>query len=192
MANPRVRVPMRIRTASCRRDLACADIPTDATICQMKQTIGMTRSADGTRLAWARSGAGARLVKASKWLTHLEHDLDSPVWKHWVNFLSANFELIRYDERGAGLSERDVANHDFVRRCEDLESVVTATTADSSPFILLGISQGGAVAVEFARRNPEKVSHLILYGAYARGWGKRGDADAERRNRAIVDLIRLG
>ncbi|MGE5346020.1 MAG: alpha/beta fold hydrolase, partial [Acidithiobacillales bacterium] len=105
--------------------------------------------------------------------------------------LCDHFHLVRYDERGCGMSDWDVADLSNERRIEDLESVVAAA-GPREPFVLLGISQGAAPCLEFAVRHPERVSHLVLYGAYARGWSRRDDADAVREFQAIADLARFG
>lgn len=156
-----------------------------------RQRIRYVRSRDGAKLAWAETGEGPILVKASNWLTHLEYEWDSPVWRHWIRFLGSRFRLIRFDERGSGMSDWDVTDLAFERWLEDLEAVVEAARPDG-PFTLLGISQGASVAIEYAVRHPERVSRLLLYGGYARGWRRRGDPEAETRNRAIADLTRYG
>lgn len=155
-----------------------------------QQQIRFTTSADGTRVAYAVSGKGKSLVKAANWLTHVEYEWESPVWAHWMQFLSEGRKLIRYDERGTGLSERDIADASFERMVEDLEAVVTATGADK--FDLLGISQGAPIAIEYAARHPEKVDRLVLYGGYAQGWKFRETAQAKRRKAAEIELARLG
>lgn len=157
----------------------------------MQQRIRYLKSSDGLRLAWAEAGRGRALVKAANWLTHLEHDWNSPVWRHWMQFCAANFRYIRYDERGCGMSDWEAGDLSFARWVEDLEDVVTAAQPEA-PFVLLGISQGGATAVAYAAQYPERVSHLVLYGAYARGRSRRGDAADERRYRAMLELVRYG
>jgi len=157
----------------------------------MQQTIRYTRTADGAKLAWAVAGEGATLVKASNWLTHLEFDWDSPVWQHWIGFLAENFHSIRYDERGCGMSDWDVEDNSCERWFEDFDTIIQAAQA-KPPFILLGVSQGGVAAINYANRHPDRVSHLILYGAYARGWANRGDPEGEQRARAISQLTKLG
>jgi pimeloyl-ACP methyl ester carboxylesterase/DNA-binding CsgD family transcriptional regulator len=155
------------------------------------QRVRYLKTSDGVRLAWADAGTGPVLIKASNWLTHLEYEWESPVWRHWMRFLSGNFRFVRYDERGCGMTEWNVGDLSFERRIADLEAVVEASGA-REPFALLGISQGGAVCVAYAARHPERVSHLILYGAYAQGWSRRGAPDHAREYDAIVDLIRAG
>ena len=146
---------------------------------------------DNVRLAWTVSGDGPPLVKAANWLTHLEYDWDSPVWRHWVRFLADNFHLIRYDERGCGMSDWQVDDINYQRWFGDFDHIIDVAEPEK-PFILLGISQGGAAAINYAVHHPDDVSHLILYGAYARGWAERGDRDAEQRFQAVAQLTKLG
>jgi len=157
---------------------------------KLRQTVRYLHASDGVRLAWAESGAGMPLVKAATWLTHLEYDLDSPVWKHWTAFLSAHFRYIRYDERGCGMSDWDIRDLSFERRVLDLEAVIEAAGV-TEPLTLLGISHGAAVCMGYAVRHPERVARLVLCGAFARGALRRGDAEAQRMFQAIADLSSL-
>jgi pimeloyl-ACP methyl ester carboxylesterase/DNA-binding CsgD family transcriptional regulator len=141
-------------------------------------------------LAYAIHGRGAPLVRAATWLTHLEYDWESPVWRHWLEQLGERFTVVRYDERGCGLSDRDLGDVSLERWLADLETVVEA--AGLERFALLGISQGGAVAVAYAARHPERVSHLVLYGAYARGRKRRGDEAAARQADLLRSIIEVG
>jgi len=156
----------------------------------MEQQIKFCTTGDGVRIAYATVGHGPPLVKAANWLSHLEYDWDSPIWRHLLSDASRDHTFIRYDERGNGLSDLNVANLSFEAFVEDLESVVAAAGVDRFP--LLGISQGGAVAIAYAIRHPEKVSHLILYGAYARGWARRASAEEIEQRQAQLTLVRLG
>ena len=144
---------------------------------------------DGVRLAWARHGSGPPMVKAANWLTHLEFDWESPVWRHWLEGLGARHTLVRYDERGCGLSDHEARELSPERWVADLESVVDA--AGLERFALLGVSQGGATAIEYAVRHPERVDRLLIYGGYARGRGRRG-GDEQARLQAHVAAIRAG
>jgi pimeloyl-ACP methyl ester carboxylesterase/DNA-binding CsgD family transcriptional regulator len=155
----------------------------------MKQTIRFTRSSDGVRLAYAESGSGPPLVKAANWMSHLEFDWHSPVWRHWFGFFCSHNRLIRYDPRGCGLSDWDAEDLSFAAQVADLEAVVDAAGVER--FVLVGISQGGSVAAEYARRHPQRVTRLVLYGAFARGWNRRGDESA-RQFKALTDLMRSG
>lgn len=157
----------------------------------LRQEIRYVRSADGTSLAYAISGSGRPLIKAANWLGHLEFDQASPIWRHWWRELGARFRLIRYDERGSGLSQRDVDAFTLPAWVADLEAVADA--AERGPFALLGISQGAAVAIEYAIRHPERVSHLVLYGGFAQGRMKRRTSLRERKEAVMLArLIRLG
>jgi pimeloyl-ACP methyl ester carboxylesterase len=150
-----------------------------------------TRTRDGLALAWMRSGTGQPLVKAAAWLTHLEHDAQSPIWSHWVSFLEGHFDYLRYDERGCGLSDRTTGTLDEPTWTDDLFRVVEAAEIPK-PFALLAMSQGAGAAVSYAARYPENVSHLILVGGYARGVHARDNPEAARLYDAIVDVFEMG
>jgi pimeloyl-ACP methyl ester carboxylesterase/DNA-binding CsgD family transcriptional regulator len=156
-----------------------------------RQRIRYLRTTDGVQLAWAEAGTGAVLIKAANWLTHLEYEWESPVWRHWIQFFSDHFRFVRYDERGCGMTDWNVGDLSLGRWIEDLEAVVEAA-GTNEPFALLGISQGAAPCIAYATRYPERVSQLVLYGAYARGVFQRGDSDLVREYRAITELVRLG
>ena len=169
--------------------------PPDAAklICEapLHQRISFCRAADGVRLAYAVVGEGPPLVRAANWMTHLGFDIESPVWRHWVRDLSRTHTFIRYDERGCGLSDWEASDFCFDDWVADLESVVEALALQHFP--LLGVSQGGAVAVAYAARHPERVSRLVLCGAYARGRAVRAVGDEEKRAAALdLDLARVG
>jgi pimeloyl-ACP methyl ester carboxylesterase/DNA-binding CsgD family transcriptional regulator len=155
-----------------------------------RQRIRYLRTADDIQLAWADAGTGPVLLKAANWLTHLEYDWDSPVWRHWMQFFSAHFRFVRYDERGCGMTDREVGDLSFDRWVADLEAV--ANTTDARQFVLLGISQGAATCVAYAAKHPERVSQLVLYGGYVRGAAVRGTPREAREFAAIVELVRLG
>jgi pimeloyl-ACP methyl ester carboxylesterase/DNA-binding winged helix-turn-helix (wHTH) protein len=156
-----------------------------------RQSIRFCRAADGTRIAYASVGTGAPLVKAANWLSHLDLEWDTPVWSHWLSGLARDRRLIRYDERGCGMSDWDVPSSTFDDWVDDLETVVDAVGLDRFP--LLGVSQGGAVAIAYTVRHPERVSRLILAGAYAEGRLVRASSEAERDAAALdLDLARVG
>jgi len=155
------------------------------------QEIRFATASDGTRLAYATSGAGPPLVKAANWLSHLAYDWESPVWRHWLAELSRRFRLVRYDERGCGLSDWDVGRFSLDDWVDDLETVVDAAGLDRFP--LLGISQGGPVAIAYAVRHPERVTHLVLLGSFAQGRRKSARTSDERAlAEARVEIVRLG
>ena len=156
-----------------------------------RQRIRYLRTSDNVRLAWAESGSGPVLIKAANWLTHLEYEWESPVWRHWIRFFTDHFRFVRHDERGCGMTDWNVGDLSFDRWVEDLETIVEAADV-REPFSLLGISQGAATCIAYAARHPERVSKLILYGAYARGSLRRGDVDGERIYQLVIDLARVG
>ena len=153
------------------------------------QTIKYCRAPDGVRLAYAISGSGPILVKSGNWMNHLEYDWQSPIWGHVFRRLSREHTLIRYDARGNGMSDWDVDRLSLDAWVTDLETVVDAVGVERFP--ILGISQGGPVAIAYAVRHPERVSHLILYGAFALGGKKRSPAEKEMRD-AMTTLMRIG
>ncbi len=154
----------------------------------MKQHIEYATASDGVRIAYAVIGKGTPVVRASHWLTHLEYELDSPVWRHLLLGMASRHKLVRYDGRGTGLSQRDAVEISMDRWVSDLECVVDCLSLER--FILLGVSQGGAISIEYAARHPERVSHLIIHGAYARGFLHRDNPDKQRQfvelNRALI------
>lgn len=140
---------------------------------------------DGVCVAYATAGTGPPLVKAANWLTHLELEWRSPIWSHWLHELAADHTLIRYDARGSGLSDWDVPDFGLEAWVDDLELVVDAMGVDRFP--LLGVSQGGAVAIAYAVRHPERVERLVLCGAYSRGRLVRAETP-EAKQEAALDL----
>jgi pimeloyl-ACP methyl ester carboxylesterase/DNA-binding CsgD family transcriptional regulator len=137
----------------------------------VNQQIRFCKSFDGTRIAYAITGEGPPLVKAPHWLTHLEYEFQSPIWRPWIEALSKDHSLLRMDERACGLSDWQVQDFSFDAFVSDMEAVIDASGFDR--FALFGHSQGGAFAVEYAARHPHRVSHLVLLGSYARGFMKR-------------------
>ncbi|MFH8282621.1 alpha/beta fold hydrolase [Streptomyces antibioticus] len=169
------------------REPASAVGPGDAA----HQTIRYCRANDGARIAYASVGSGPPLLKAANWMTHLDLEWTTPLWSHWLSGLARRRRLIRYDERGCGLSDWQVPGFSFDHWVDDLETVVDAAGIDRFP--LLGVSQGGAVAIAYAVRHPERVSRLILAGAYARGRQVRALGTDEAREAALdLDLARVG
>src|SRR5215831_170587 len=157
----------------------------------MKQRIRFCKSRDGVRIAFAAAGTGPPLVRINNWFTHLELDWDNPVWRHWSEALAERRMLIRYDPRGSGLSDRDVTDFSLDAMVADLEGVVDALKLRRFP--LLGLCQGGVIAVAYAARHPERVSRLVLYDSYPYG-AFVGDAGEKlaRQAQAFSQMIEVG
>lgn len=155
------------------------------------QDILFTQSADGTRLAYAALGDGFPLVRAAHWLTNIDLDWQTPMWRPWFDAFAARYKFYRYDSRGCGLSDRESIDASLDTLVTDLEAVVDAAGLDR--FALLGTSQGGAISITYAARHPERVSHLVLLGAFARGPLRRNPSADELENfYAQLKLIEFG
>ena len=156
---------------------------------QPPQDLRFCRSADGARIAYARHGSGPPLVIATCWLSHLQHDWQSPVWRHFLAALGEIATVVRYDERGHGLSDWDVDDFGLDARVADLEAVVDDAGLDR--FALMAMSQGGPPSIAFAVRHPERISRLIFYGSYAAAFRDPGLDDLEL-DEAFEQLIKVG
>jgi pimeloyl-ACP methyl ester carboxylesterase/DNA-binding CsgD family transcriptional regulator len=157
----------------------------------LKQDIRFARTADGVQIAHATTGSGYPLLRAAHWLGHLDFDWQTPVWRPWIDALSERYRLVRYDARGCGLSDHAVEDFSLDRLVSDMESVADAAGLDR--FALLGMSQGGAISIVYAARHPERVSHLVLCGAFARGALRRNpSAEQAAAIDAMVKLVELG
>jgi pimeloyl-ACP methyl ester carboxylesterase/DNA-binding CsgD family transcriptional regulator len=157
----------------------------------LRQEVRFCGAPDGCRIAYAMHGSGRPLVRTATWLTHLDFDWESPVWRHWLAGLAEGHTVLRYDERGCGLSDRDVEDLSLDARVADLEAVIDA--AGLERFALLGMSQSGPVAVAYAARHPERISHLILFATYARGRLMRDPSPSAREQaQLMISLIRMG
>ena len=154
------------------------------------QSIRVARSRDGTRIAYATSGSGPPLLRSGHFLTHLELDWESPIWRPLLDRLGQSFTVTRYDQRSTGLSDPDPPSLDIERLTDDLEAVADAAGLDRFP--IFAASQGVPVAITFAARHPERVSGLVLYGGYAQGRSVRGSEDERRTAEAILTIIRNG
>ena len=144
---------------------------------------------DKVRLACSTIGSGHPFVRVANCFNHLDFEWESPIWRHWVRDLAKGHSIVRYDGRGNGLSDWEVEDISFEAWVRDLETVVDAVSLDK--FALMGHSQGGAVAIAYAVRHPERVSHLVLCGGYSRGAFHRNQADAVQVRRALETLVQL-
>jgi pimeloyl-ACP methyl ester carboxylesterase len=157
----------------------------------LRQDLRFTHLASGARLAWARSGHGPPLLRAGHWMTHVEYDAESALFRPWIERLGRAVELIRYDERGFGLSGSDGSALDIDTAVEELGAVIAASGLPS--LALLGISGGAPAAIAYAARHPGQISQLILLGGYSHGLLHRNPSEEQL---AYVDaqtrLIELG
>lgn len=156
-----------------------------------RQQIRFATTPDGVKIAFAESGQGHPLVRAGHWMTHVDWDWQTPVWGPWLESLSEHHHLVRYDSRGSGLSDRNVAAVTLDDLVSDLEAVVDA--AGLERFALFGASQGGAMSIAYAARHPERVTHMVLLDGMARGRLVRNPGPVERRMfAASARLVLLG
>lgn len=146
------------------------------------------RSPDGVSIAYADVGEGHPVVLLGGWMTHLEKDWESPVMRYFLTHLSERFHLLRLDQRGNGMSDWNNVDISFERMVDDVESVVSCY--DFERVAIFATSQGAAVAIAYAVRHPDRVSHLVLHGGYARGRRRRGEPGAAAESEAMVTLIR--
>lgn len=153
------------------------------------QQLHNCRASDGTRIAWAEAGEGFPLVKTANWLNHLTFDWESPLWRHWLAELTRDNRLIRYDERGNGLSDWN-SPLSFDAFVDDLETVVDHSGVEQ--FDLFAISQGAAVAIAYALRHPGRIRKMVLLGGYTLGWKGRLTGDALALREAMITLSKSG
>ena len=157
----------------------------------VKQQVRFCKSFDGTKIAYAISGEGPPVVLMPSWLTHLEYQWRSIAWQPWLEALSSRYTLVRYDPRGCGLSDRNIHDLTFHSWVRDFSVLVDTLKLDR--FSLIGICQGGAIAVAYAGSNSERISNLVLYGTYARGRNRRSTIPLEpEKAKAMLEMLRLG
>lgn len=148
-------------------------------------------AADGTRIAFEQIGRGPPILKSSNWMSHLDEDRGSPLWRHWLQLLADGRQLTRFDGRGFGLSERQPPALDFDAMLADIDAVADAAKLDHFP--ILGFCHGGPLAIAYAARHPERVSCLVLCGTYAEGRAVRDRSAADAAEREmLLKLIELG
>ncbi len=156
-----------------------------------QQHILFTPLRSGNRLAYAISGSGYPIVRAPHWLTHLEADWQTPVWRPLLTDLSSRYTLVRFDQSGTGLSDPSTRPISLDSLVDELAAVVDAARLER--FALLGMSQGGAVSIRYAARHPDRVSHLVLCGGYVRGTLTRSpDAKTSQMVDALCEIVRGG
>jgi pimeloyl-ACP methyl ester carboxylesterase/DNA-binding winged helix-turn-helix (wHTH) protein len=190
-----------IRSVGCRLVLdnrgaghhdSCSALPLrrNSDVLRKQQRISFCQADDGVTLAYGRLGKGAPLVKVPNWYGHLEHEIENPIWRHWIHELSSRNMLLRYDQRGSGMSEWNVPSVDFDRLVADLTTVVD--TAGLERFDLIAMSQGTLAAIAFAARYPQRVGKLVLINSFAFGWRHSSDPAHVESWDAMCTLIRTG
>lgn len=152
------------------------------------QQVRFCEAPDGVRIAYAVSGTGPPMLVSTCWLSHLQHDWESPVWQHFLHDIGRFVTIVRYDERGYGLSDWDVTDHGLEARIGDLEAV--ADHAGLGRFALMGMAQGGPPAIAYAARHPERVTRLLFYGSYA--GAVSGSPESEEELDAFAAMIKVG
>lgn len=188
-AQPTV-VSFPVEAGRLRADNSAVALSTAVSRGELDREARFCKARDGVRLAYSISGQGSPILRAAHWMSHLSYDWDSPIWRHWIKALSRSNMLVRYDERCNGLSDWNAEDLSFDTMVSDLECVVEA--AGLERFTLLGISQSCAISAAYAVRHPERVSGLILYGGYSKGWRARGDAQEIATREALATLMREG
>ena len=163
--------------------------PSPEVVPTTEQEIQFFTTGDGVRLAYTIGGSGPPLVRAIDWLNHLDFEWKNPYRRHWFSHIMGHNTLLRYDQRGSGLSDWNVDDFSFERSLSDFEELIASVGFDK--FALVGSCQGGPIGAAYAARHPEKVTQLILVGAFARGWPPPGSMMTEQFN-AMLTLIRLG
>ena len=157
----------------------------------MEQQIRFSTSPDNVSIAYASTGSGPPIVKAANWMSHLEYDWKSPVWRSFIQEFSRDHQVIRYDQRGTGLSDRNAEDLSLDAFVDDLETVAKAMNLMRFP--LFAVSQGGPVAIAFAAKHPKMVSHIVLFGSFATGWKRaKLDSKAFEKRKAQLTLIEQG
>ncbi|MFT7365864.1 MAG: pimeloyl-ACP methyl ester carboxylesterase/DNA-binding CsgD family transcriptional regulator [Marinobacter psychrophilus] len=157
----------------------------------MRQRISFCTTSDGVRIAYAVAGSGPPLIRVGGWLTHVERDWDSPVWQHWMRELTHEHTLARFDIRGSGLSDQEVCEQGMEAWIRDLEAV--ADSLGWKRFSLIGLCQGGPIALLYAHRHPERVDRVVLYNAYTNGAFTSGASERSNEEaEALATMIKIG
>ena len=154
------------------------------------QAVTFCKTNDGVNLALASVSSGPPLVRAAYWATSVDYDWEDPLIGPLLQHLASDFRVIRYDGRGVGLSDRNVAEITFATMLDDLEAAINSTRIER--FVLLGISGGAATSIAYAVKHPERVSKLVLFGGYARGRNKRETSQDAEEAKAFLTMLRSG
>ena len=170
-------------------DLGQAPVTTTGSA-ERQQQVRFCTASDGARLAWSSTGDGRPIIKLSNWLNHLEYEWDNPLWVHWIEAMSDGHRLIRYDQRGNGMSDWNIAPPTIEQMADDVCAVADAAGVER--FDLLGLSQGSMMGVMFATRHPGRVRRMALVNGFAAGWTHARNAEYSERWEAMLTLMRTG
>jgi pimeloyl-ACP methyl ester carboxylesterase len=154
-----------------------------------EQEIQFFTASDGVRIAYTIGGSGPPLVRAVDWLNHLDFEWKNPLRRHWFTHIMRHHTFLRYDQRGSGLSDWNVRDFSFERSLKDFEELIEHVGFNH--FAIVGSCQGGPIGTAYAAKHPDRVTKLILYGAFGRGWPAPGSMITEQFH-AMLTLIRLG
>lgn len=171
-------------------DASQEPVSADAANGLVTQTVRYTSSVDDTQIAYAISGTGPPLMRAGHFLTHLEKDARNSVFRSSIEMFSAHHKLIRYDQRGTGLSQTDVEELSIEAYANDLLAVADAVGLDRFP--IFATSQGVPIAIHFAATHPSRVSRLVLCGGFAQGRMVRDDNYSREEAEVLMTLVRMG
>ncbi|WP_292207353.1 alpha/beta fold hydrolase [Mesorhizobium sp.] len=189
MGNQRVKNisrPIRVWQWAPDASLPSPELPKAA----QQQQVQFATAPDGVQIAWASIGQGMPVLKAPNWLNHLEYEWRSPIWHPWLVRLARLCRLVRFDQRGNGLSDWGVEAVSEEAMTGDMSTVAAA--AGLSRFALLGISQGCSFSIRYAVENPEQVTCLVLLGGFLRGRLKRTQPDQKHLYEVGTMMIRDG
>ena len=154
------------------------------------QTVRYAASQDGTHIAYAVTGQGPKILRTGHFLTHLEQDWTNAVWRPYLDRLGDGHSVVRYDQRGTGLSTDTPDDLSIEAQSNDLLAVADAASMERFP--LIATSQGVPTAIHFAANHPERVSRMVLYGGFAQGRMKRGDDYSADEANALQTMVRAG
>lgn len=154
------------------------------------QKISFCTAPDGVQLAYPSVGSGPVVLKAPNWMNHLDYDWRSPIFAPLFKCLARDHRLVRFDQRGNGLSDWEIDTISEDAMIHDMEAVAMA--AKLNRFVLFGQSQGCAYCIRYAAEHPEQVAGLVLIGGYLRGPLRRNSAEQSAMHKATTAVIRQG
>ena len=154
-----------------------------------EQEVQFFTTSDGVRIAYTIGGNGPPIVRLNSWLNHLDFEWKNAFRRNWLSKIMHHNTLLRDDQRGCGLSDWHVEDFSYERAVQDFEELIEETGLDR--FAVVGGCQGGVIATAYATRHPERVTKLILHGAFANGWPAPSEIEKGQLD-ALLTLIRHG